>query len=247
MAISFSHVQGAGAANTDPCSITLGAAPTEGNLLIAAGCERSGGSPGNFTITGTGWTVREDLEVDPADTTYRRSMRVWSKVAGASESSTITIDDGTTNTKTALVVEYSHGSGTGSWTYEDSISADNGKTADATSLASGSTVSIPAGDLLEVDIFYIKRGPTTDAITPSWTNSLTQRAEYGDAVSFGRYLALADYLLDTSGGTKSTTASFSSSTAWNSGLMQALLVFSASEGGAPLFPPNSLTLTGVGK
>jgi hypothetical protein len=244
MAISFSHVQDAGAENTDPATVTLGVAPTDGNLLIAGVMERSGGSGADFTITGSGWTKQESLTVEQANSTYRRSAAVWTKIAGASESATITIDDGTANSKTAFVAEYSHGSGTATWTFEDSVSNDNGATADATSLSTGTTASIGAGDLLEVGILFHKTGSFNSAISTTWSNSLTERNLYGQG-SGGRYVFFADYLLDTGSGTKTSTASLS--TGENNGLMAALVVFSASEGGGPLFPPNSLALSGVGR
>lgn len=245
MTITIAHVTGGGAENTDPCSITLSSGSIEGNVQIAVGMERSGGNGDNFTITGSGWTKRESVTI--TDTTTRRSMAVWTRVVGASESTTITIDDGTANSKTAFVHEYQHGSGTATWTFEDSVSNDNGTTQDATSISTGTTASISAGDLLKVGILGYKKGNTSSSISSSWTNSLTERAQYGISEGEQRGLFVGDYLLDTSSGTKESTVTISSAETSNFGLLSALVVFSASESGGPTFPPNSLALSGVGK
>jgi hypothetical protein len=74
--------------------VSFGAVPMEGNLLIVISGHRTGtpDTQNTPTITETGWT-RHYVEVNPlVTTTNRRTVAIFSKIAGSSESSTITID-----------------------------------------------------------------------------------------------------------------------------------------------------------
>ena len=227
MPITFSHVQNVGVQAADPASVTLSPAPVNGNLLVACAMERSGGSASNFTITGTGWTQRVALTIEQTQSTWRRSFVVWTKIAGASEPATIDVDDGTANSKLLSVSEFSHGSGSGTWNFEAVVSNHNGATSSATVLSTGTTASVPAGNLLKIGALSVKRSGST-ILSTTWTNGLTEQSDIGDGVAGGRQVFVAMSGSDTAAGTKESQATLNASDI-NGGLAAALLVFSASE------------------
>jgi hypothetical protein len=224
---NFSHVQSA-SNQGDPASATFASTPIEGNLLVAQASDRSGGSAANFTISGSGWTQRVARTILQGDTTYRRTFVVWTKIAGANEPTNVQVDDGTSNTKALLISEFA-ADASGTWTFEAAVSNDNGATADATSISSGTTSSIPAGDQLLIGCVGWKQGGQDDNFTWSWANSnLTLNATL-QAGANGRGHAVG-HLKETAAGTKTTTASFTAGITSNNGLAAALLVFTFSSG-----------------
>lgn len=229
MTITFSLVQSA-SNQADPASATFGATPTEGNKLVVAAAERSGQSnAANYTISGTGWTQDLGVIVASGDATFRRSMSIWTKTAGASEPTNIQVDDGTANTKQVLIMEISAGA-TVTWTFEEAVSSDNGTTADATSLATGTTGSLSAAEHCIVGVIMVKQSSQADTFSASGaTMTLTQIAA-AQGGSSGRTL-VAMLGQDSSSGTKSSTITVSAGNTANAGLITGLLVFSAVEGG----------------
>jgi hypothetical protein len=143
---------------TPPSSATLSATPNEGNLLVATAFARTGTSIGS--ISGTGWTVRVDRDTEFADLRYRRSLKIWTKIAGASEPTNVQVSD----TSNLLVVEefegdgkvlsdsFTDASGTdltvhvpevgGSWVEHPSYTAGQGEISDANRVRSDNTNTV---------------------------------------------------------------------------------------------------------
>lgn len=220
----------------DPASATFGSTPSNGNIIVVAAMERSGqADAANYTISGSGWTPHVGLIVLNADTTFRRSLRVWSKiVSGGSEPTNIQVDDGTANTKGLLIAEYDAAGQTVTFD-TGTAGSSNTNTSNATSLATGSTSSVSAGDLFIVGIAAIKdSGGSTDyAVTWSTLNldpdAIVQSAN-GRVIAFGSLPQIGD-----AGGTKASTFTADAGSDSNSGLMAALLVFRV---GTPAPPPD---------
>lgn len=211
-------------ANSDPATATLSASPTPGSLLVVVAMERSGTTSANHTITGSGWTKRVARNVLLTDSTYRRSLTIWTKVAGQNEPASITVDDGTANAKRVIFAEFKTNI-PATWKYETSAANDNGAVSSARTLFTGSTPSVAAGKLLVLGALAIKPANAYDhAVT--WTNGLTTVVEADASIMYDRALFLA-MGTQTAGGTKSSTATLTPTNSNNTGLISALLVFSA--------------------
>ena len=218
-------------AQTSDPTATFTAAPTEGNLLVASAFARSGLDMDAATISGSGWVKRVVREALPGDTTYRRELVAWTKVAGASEPSSVTATVGGT---AALVIQ--EFTGASSWSFLDSVSNDNGGASDALSIASGTTASSTAGSQLLIGLVGVKGHSETAEQpwpTPSWTNGLGNTAGYVGTDGNQRTL-LSAYAETHVAGTKSTTVSHGATNGQNFGLIGALLVFRVA-GTAPVF------------
>lgn len=241
MASSATEVQSAASnlAGADPATATLGAAPTEGNLLIVWGGERSGTDTSNISLSGiTGWTETITLDLQQADSTYRRSHFMWWKVAGSGESSSVTYDDGTSNHKYVAISEYEHGGDGDQWSLLDSQSNSNVSTNDGTSLSTNATGSV-SGEMFLVATMLIKRGQDTAANTVSWDSGLSEDQSHYHASNFDIDLAIGSDASDTVTGTKSSTGTLSDANGLkNRGLSAAILVFDieAAAGGGPTIP-----------
>ena len=146
---TFSKVQSA-SNFADPAAVTLGAAPTEGNLLIGVLSQRAGTAHADHVLEDTegGWTKIADASNDQelADANARQSCSVWWKPVTASTPDTFSGDDGTTNSKRLTVVEYAPD---GAYTFgvAGAKSANSG-TGSSSPLGSGNTGSIASSDLL---------------------------------------------------------------------------------------------------
>jgi hypothetical protein len=127
-------------------SITFGATPTEGNLLVVAGCERSDTT---LSISGSGWT-EIITEVLTGNTSFRRSFRVWAKLAGASEPTGVTV----TNSIITIGQEFAYPGGSFG-ALLDSASNNNGNTADGASVTTGALDPLE-GRRLEL-LFFLSR------------------------------------------------------------------------------------------
>jgi hypothetical protein len=139
----ITQVQSA-AAHADPASATFPSTPTSGSLLVAFTGERGGTTEANFTITGTGWTKRIGHNSQLSDAFARKTTVVWTKVAGASEPTNVQVDNATANAKRLMLLEFS---GSTSWTFQASSSADTG--AGSTSpLSTGNTPSTSGNQLI---------------------------------------------------------------------------------------------------
>lgn len=224
--MTFSRVQSAAAAS-DPASATFGATPTEGNLLVAIVAERSGTTEANFTISGSGWTKRIGHDAEIADPNARRTMVVWTKVAGASEPTSVQVDNGTSSTKRLLILEFASDEAV-TWTHEASASNDSG-TGSTSPLSSGTTGSVSAGDLLVIASAIWRHESSTTPGSIAWTNSLSNGTSTSGATN--ELTIHSAFKQDAASGTKESEVS------WTGAGMEAvagILVFSAtgSAGGA---------------
>jgi hypothetical protein len=165
--ITFSRVQSAANA-ADPASATFSATPTQGNLLVVVATERGGTTHANFTISGSGWTKRIGRDSEIANTSARRNLAVWTKVAGASEPTNIQVDNGTTNTKRISIHEYSAGTSV-TWAFLDSADNDTG-TGSTSPLSTTATDSLSAGNLLLISV-AVWRNETNSPGSVTWTNA----------------------------------------------------------------------------
>lgn len=93
------------------CTVTLDSTPTQGNLLVACVASRKGSQ-----TTPSGWTVAVN-SVDPNNVD---SSTIFYKVAGASESPTVTFDDSSTTEWHIAAVFEVEGS---NWTFDKSDTA----------------------------------------------------------------------------------------------------------------------------
>lgn len=225
---TFSRAQTAEADGLDPTA-TFASTPTDGNLLVAIAFSRSGTASANHTISGSGWTKRIARDTELANASFRRSLSVWSKVAGAAEPTGIQV---TGDTVRLVTQEFSTDVSV-TWTFEQKADNDNGTTNDATSIATGTTASVGAGDLLLVGVLGERVGAILATIGVSWASeNLTNNFSSGeeDTNDGGRHIATA-WLQQTTGGTKASTATLSGGTQ-NTGLSAGIVVFSAAAAGA---------------
>ena len=155
MAITFARAQtSVYNSASSPCQVTFGSTPTEGNLLVVVAAERSGGDADDWTISGSGWTKRIAHNKEITDSTWRFAMAVWTKVAGASEPSSISVSD-TSGTVNVYAQEFEAGESV-TWTHEDSTSSDNGQVTGDTDGHSVTSGSVGAGDLLALGCGEVK-------------------------------------------------------------------------------------------
>lgn len=208
---------------SDPSSVTLDAAPTDGNLLIALISERSGTAATAHTITGSGWTVAVEDTIEQGDSTYRRSISIHYKEAGASESATITADDGTGNAKEITVAEYELEGDEDRWEFIEAISNDDGTTADGGSIASGSTSSLSADPKVIIGVAIAKNGSYAYIPSTTWTAGYTEDHE-SDYNSNQMLRAFARKNTESSG-TESATFTLEAAGLPHNGLHIALLAF----------------------
>lgn len=157
MALTFARKQSSVfSTEADPAVATFASTPVEDNLLVVIATERSGGDAANYTISGSGWTKQISETTEPSGN--RRTFAVWWKVAGASEPTQISVDDGTANSKRIMIQEYEAGEAV-DWTYRGVAKADTGS-GSTSPLASGDTASIPAGEQLLVGCAIWRREGT---------------------------------------------------------------------------------------
>lgn len=176
-------------------------APVSGNLLVAVVADRNGTS--TSSLDGTGWTKREEEVIAQADGTYRHYVAVFSKVAGASEPSTVTATTDGGGSSILVVCEF-ESDASETFTFLTSASANTSNAGTITSQTTGTTTST-SGAVACISVCGIK-SPGSD-ITPwtTWTNSFTNVASYDGGPSV---LDVSIGLLNSSAtGTKETTAS----------------------------------------
>ena len=98
-------------ADGDPATVTFAAAPADGSLIVALQFQRAGTANASFTAP-AGWSgTGVAIDVALADGTYRRSCKLWYKVAGAGEASSYSFDDGTANAKRVVAANFAPGAG----------------------------------------------------------------------------------------------------------------------------------------
>lgn len=205
----------------DPGSATFGVTPTEGNLLLVFASERSGTLHENYTISGSGWTKILGRDVLPGDTTYRRSIALWYKVAGSSEPTQIDVDDGTTNAKRIMIQEFTSSEG-GTFSLAASTSTDNGATTGDRVISTGTTTVSTSGEQLVTGYVMRKEGASESINPTTWTDGLSD-VIYADPVDGSSMAMVSAYVDTTSSGVKESTATVPINAA--RGLVGALTVF----------------------
>ena len=198
--LSISRRQSAGATG-NAVTATFGSTPTAGNLLVVFAWHRS--DPDDPTISGSGWTRHFNVEISG---TARRQMACWSKVAGEDEPSSITVDYGVTAT---MVIQEFEPSAAVTWTYEDHARGDGSNT---TSIATGNTGSIAAGDILELGFVALRTNFDSQVTFSDFTsrpigNVVSENAN----VDSGRATA-AGWAQTSDAGTRATTGNWSNDT-----------------------------------
>ena len=102
----------------NPAAITFAAEPTEGNLLVACVAHRqpSGATNGAFTYSPGTWTQRVGVDHELTNTDTSLVCAVATKIAGASDGTSFSFDNGTADAIWAYVAEYALDAGE-TWTY----------------------------------------------------------------------------------------------------------------------------------
>jgi hypothetical protein len=242
--VTFSRVQSATAVGNPTASATFGSTPTAGNLLVAMSVHRK--DMNSASISGTGWTQHVFRTTELTNSSYRRGLSIWAKVAGASEPTNIQATwsgGGSDKTHKLIIQEFSAGAAGATWTFQNKAENDNGTTSNATSISTGTTGSVSDGNLLLITALLV-RDTSTAIGSVSWTNSVGSNLQSsGDAGSHPT--GASGFGTHTSGGTKSSTASWSGN---NSGASAAILVFSATApgGGGTTAAPGGEGHTGGG-
>jgi hypothetical protein len=193
-----------GTASTSSVSATFTSTPTSGNFLIAICGAR------NVTINQpSGWSTAINESGTP-----NPSQAIFYKVAGASESSTVTVTTSTTSYLGLQIFEYQNIASV------SPVDATNSNSGTGTVITTNSVTTSQSPDLIIV-------GVTINAATSfsSWTNSFT---EQNDFLQTSRTFAGADRIV-TSNGAYSTGATAANSAAW-----RAQIVAFKGTGGLPI-------------
>ena len=216
-------------AGVDPAVATI-TEPTSGNLIIAVCSERSGGDASNHALTGiTGWTHTIAQTIEQADGSHRRSHSVFWKVAGASEGTSVTFDDASSNVKWLTVYEYEFGGSEDQWILLDSTSNDNGTTDGGTTISTGTTGS-QSGEMFIFGSAVLKRTTNGSATGPwSWDTGLSLDVTF-EGGSGDMDHGVGSDAEDLVTGTKSSTMTLTDHRN-NLGLSGAILVFDTVSGG----------------
>lgn len=210
-------------------SATFGSTPSEGNLLVAMSFHRSNGS--SASISGSGWTQRVLRTTELSDSSARRGLVVWTKVAGSSEPTSVTVTWSPSVTNQVIIQEFS-ATGDGSWTFESKADNDNGTTNNASSLNSGSTASLSSSPQLLIGAVGIRGAESAGTVSSiAFNNSFGNIVTRDSGGTFRAYLSSA-YRNDDSGGTKDVTASWTHSQSGNTGETATILAFSYGAGAA---------------
>lgn len=228
--MAITRVQTAPSVYADPGTVTFASTPAEGNLLVIQASERAGNGHAAYTISGSGWTKVVGRDVELANGDARRNLAVWWKIAGASEPTSITIDNGTTSSKRVTASEFND-SAAGTWTFKEKADNDTG-TGSTSPLSTGTTPIVANGTLLVLGVAGWRAEGTTHPTSVGWTNSLTDIVTNTGA-SFSKDDGFA-WKETATGGT------FESEVSWTGASLEAtaaILVFDAESGaGASAFP-----------
>ncbi|KKW20076.1 MAG: hypothetical protein UY63_C0002G0035, partial [Parcubacteria group bacterium GW2011_GWA2_51_10] len=199
-------------------SATFGATPAEGNLLVAISFHRgaAGGDLGatpaingeSVAVGGTtsnGWTLRVLETVNLADLNSRRAMAVWDKVAGAVEPTNVQTSWSQSPVNKLIIREFSPMGG--EIVFAGSAKNSSG-TASVTSLNTGATAVLPAGNYFLVTALGVRNSGSSPfgPGAAGWTNSVGNNI-HSDGGLNGRTLQTA-FGQHTTGGAKSSTASW---------------------------------------
>jgi len=156
--------------------VTFPSTPTEGNLLIAVMQGRSGQDHDEASdpVANDGYVFR--AEYPNTDATYRRSMWVFSKVAGAAEATAVTFAwTSGSGAETCVIAEYSGVAG-------DFLSSDNtGNSGNASGTAFDTGSIAGSGNRFGFCVTGWKSDHASDG-TVTW-DSFTKDDDYTDSTS----------------------------------------------------------------
>jgi hypothetical protein len=161
MAIAQVQKQTGSSADTSSVSATFGAGPTQNNLLVAVYHSKD-----HYPTTPTGWTKAAEIESWGVLTCFY-------KTAGAAESSTVTVSDGTgTSYQSLTILEYS---GITTTTPLDKTATASSGGNVTTSQATGTTATTAQADELLIAAVGVEYGAGI-VFNNAWTNSFTQQS-----------------------------------------------------------------------
>lgn len=220
-------------ADGDPATVTFAVAPASGSLIVALQFQRSGTANASF-IAPTGWSgTGVAIDAVLADTTYRRSCKLWYKIAGAGESTSYSFDDGTTNSKRVVAANFAVGAGETFGSVLATAQNDNGATSSSgndITFATGTTSS-QSGEKLIIGCVALKNDGTSSSITlDSWTTELLTSAIFQNGGANGRTAGLA-YSQVNSTATHASTVQYDNSLGNTLGNMAGIAVFQITTSG----------------
>lgn len=220
----------------DP-GVVSGLAPIlEGDLIIATSSERAGGDATDHQMQEAGFTKHVLSTTQQGDENHRRSMAVFSKVAGPSEPTTFTVDDNTSNAKRLSIVTYRLEAGEDQFTYLDSDQNDDGATLNGFSLNVGTYNAADNTPLLLIGIGVVKNGGYAWNGASSWTDGFTSDLhDHAGWVSTHMQHFVGSKNDDTAGA-KTTTFSYPDESNDSYGLNGAILAFKVGEPAANVAP-----------
>jgi hypothetical protein len=229
---------------------TLASAPVAGNLLVAFNAERSGAT--STTINGTGWNLAEANYYLPGDGTYRKSLVIWWKIAGASEPSSVTTTANQLGAGVTGLVEFeSNASDFASLTLGDAVSL--GSSTPASSYASGNSASVASTNKFLVGVNTTKVGPATDVPYTDWAGGAQVLTNITSADGGSTQVdAAVGAAHSTVTGVNNVTAAKPSGTDAERAGITALLVFDLGGGGATNYDgtatrSETVTITSAGQ
>lgn len=214
------------------------APPTAGNLLVAIAFHRendqtptisTGGAPWNLGFYNCHATL--DPSCGPQNSSQRRAMAVWWKIAGASEPTIISTDWSSGAMVKFFVQEFSPGAGASFDSAIRGVTSFNSGSSAPLSLSTGITGNVGAGnDFLLVTALGIRNGGGQNITSVTW-NDVPPGATYTSFTSNGggngRTVSTA-FTQHTTGGTKESTGSWSGT---NTGSTAGMLVFAITPAG----------------
>lgn len=211
--------------------ITYGATPTQNNLLIC--CT---GSDATVSMSSSGWTLA-------VSAVNAQGEYMWYKLAGAAESSTVTVTPSSTAPTVSAIMEFSV---TGGWN-----ASPLDKTASATRTTSGNiqatgttATTTTANDFVigAINPHGFSTAPTSPLWTNSYTNIITVAGTTGASSNLRVALFVATLTLVATG-TTSSNVSWTNSSNSAGGLVG---TFAIASGTPATATPSTLGLMGVG-
>ena len=201
-------------------SATFGSTPTAGNLLLAQAASRLDNT--NPTISGTGWTrlffscyAVSGGDCGTVDSSQRRTLSLFYKVAGASEPTTITISN--INNAALSLVELSTDAQSGFASMSPIVYATNNSgTSSVTTLATGTTSSVSgASEYLLVGMLMARNSdPDSPTGEASWSSSSLSDNFYVPNTGYGHRVSTnIAFAMESTGGTKASTGTWPNSIA----------------------------------
>jgi hypothetical protein len=213
----WKEVAGTSDGTNGSATITLDSAPAEGSLILVTLIHRATVTDQGSAVTG--FTRIFERNVSQGNSSHHRGLAQFYKVAGSSESTTISCSwSGILFNVWKAVAEVFSPS---TWTYLTFASNDNGATSSATTLNSGTTSSTTAVPKMLFATVGMRVGTT---------NQFTGLAIFeNDQVSTGTVvypslLVGQDYISDATSGSKSVAMSWTQPND-NTGLVGSIAVF----------------------